>query len=704
MRTIGTEFRISLNELGVVIRSPEAVTAPDGSVLLADYGMDAFSGGFVLRVIRTDPDTGAQTALLRLPIADLGFQGFNRGFDGADIAVRADGSFAVAFTGYDFAFTGGRSVVNSALYVQTFSADGTATGGPRELERWDNGIGGNSVRDVRLETSGNGYTLAYSMNDSANAEQLYALRLGANGAAVAPAETLAARGKPDMLALPFGDMLLAWNRGGTIMTQVVKADGSVEPARTLPGLAWFGSSTDANDVELRRLPDGRIFALFESSASEGQAGLHLQQLDETGAAIGESRLAVPTRTSAGTVTFAQSSPEARARFDLLGLPDGLMVLAYAFALVAPDPRDRDFDIGVTLLLPDGTPLQSDPILLTGNLEREQSSPYLLRQADGTILLAFYDQRPATFGGRNEMRAVEIALPERLQIGTEGNDLLRGGALDDQLYGLAGNDTLLGEAGNDTLDGGPGNDRLEGGYGDDSLSGGDGNDFLLGGPDNDTLLTGAGNDTVWAGPGDDTVIAASGNNEVWSGLGNDSLTGGTGNDTLGAGGGDDLIDARAGGVNQLWAGAGRDTVYGANGGDQIGGAAGDDLVYAGSGADAIYLGAGNDQAYGGAGDDTIFAGPGFDRMWGGAGADRFEFYRSYGWNRVEDLAADDVLALARGLWTGTAGTLTAAQVVTRFGSVNAAGDAVLNFGTAADTTIVIVGAGTLDGLADQILIL
>jgi hypothetical protein len=36
-------------------------------------------------------------------------------------------------------------------------------------------------------------------------------------------------------------------------------------------------------------------------------------------------------------------------------------------------------------------------------------------------------------------------------------------------------------------------------------------------------------------------------------------------------------------------------------------------------------------------------------------------------------------------------------------VNAAGDAVLNLGTA-DTTIVIVGAGTLDGLADQITIL
>ena len=276
--------------------------------------------------------------------------------------------------------------------------------------------------------------------------------------------------------------------------------------------------------------------------------------------------------------------------------------------------------------------------------------------------------------------------------TSGSLALGAGALDARVLGAAG----LALTGNAAAN------RLTGGAGDDSLAGGDGNDFLLGGRGHDRLETGVGNDTVWAGPGDDVVIAASGNNEVWSGLGNDTLTGGTGNDTLGAGGGDDVIDARAGGVNQLWAGAGRDTVYGADTGDQIGGAAGDDVVYAGAGADAIYLGAGNDQAYGGAGDDTFFAGPGFDRMWGGAGADRFEFYRNTGWNRVEDFTADDSLALARGLWQG-AGALTAAQVVTRFGSVNAAGDAVLNF-AAAETTIVITGAGTLDGLADQIIIL
>ena len=722
MRTAGNEFRISIDALGSVIRSPEAVLAPNGSILLANYGMDAFSGGFVLRVMRTDPGTGAQTSLLALPIADLGFQGFNRGFSGTDIAVQADGSFALAFTGYDIGFVSGRSVANSAVFVQTFSAAGTPIGTPRELMRFDNGIGGNIAGDVRLEAAGNGYVLTWQMWDSANAEQLYAMRLGAGGAASSATVTLASRGKPDILALEGGDALLAWNRGGTITTQVLKANGTAEPARTLPGAASIFNSADANDVELRRMPDGRIFALFEGASSTAP-GLYLQQLDATGAAIGAAQLAVSANTGAGRVVFTQSSNEARARFDLLGLPGGMMVLAYAFALEGTSSRDRNFDIGVTLLLPDGTPLQSDPVLLSQNRLQEQSSPYLLQKADGSIWLAFYDARPPALGGRNEMRAVEIGLPEGLRLGTPGNDALFGGAGDDMIYGLAGNDRILGFLGNDTLDGGEGNDTLEGGDGEDELSGAAGNDFLLGQAGNDTLRAGLGDDTIWGGTGNDLIEAQAGNNEVWAGPGNDTVFGGTGNDTLGGGAGDDVIDARAGGRNQLWGGDGQDTINASDNGDIAGGGWGNDAVYGGGGDDTlmgglgndivngggsndlIYLGMGDDIGVGGTGNDTLFAGPGFDRLIGGAGADRFEFWRGYGWNRVEDFdpAQGDVIGLGRGMWTGTNGPLTAAQVVQTFGRVSATGDAILDF-TAAGTTVVIVGAGTLDGLADHIIIL
>ena len=284
-------------------------------------------------------------------------------------------------------------------------------------------------------------------------------------------------------------------------------------------------------------------------------------------------------------------------------------------------------------------------------------------------------------------------------------------------------TRQGGPGADALQGGSGDDVLWGLGGNDTLQGFDGDDLLIGGEGHDLLLPGDGNDTVWAGPGHDTVRLVSGDNEVWAGTGNDTLHGGPGNDILGGGGDDDLIDARAGGRNQLWGGDGRDTLYASDNGDMAGGGGGDDFVFGGAGADmligglgndtvhgyggsdALYLSIGNDMGYGGAGDDTIFAGPGFDQLWGGAGADRFEFYRDFGWNRVEDFSAadGDVLGLGRWMWSGTHGPLTAAQVVQTFGRVTSGGDAVLEF-AGAGTTVVVVGLGSLDGLADSIVIL
>ena len=305
----------------------------------------------------------------------------------------------------------------------------------------------------------------------------------------------------------------------------------------------------------------------------------------------------------------------------------------------------------------------------------------------------------------------------------------GGVVPLPQLGTVGNETLQGGPGADLLDGGAGNDLLIGGASDDTIIGGIGNDTIWGGAGDDTILLSIGGTVAWTGPDEPPIFSPpagtvrTGHNEVWAGTGNDTVIGGTGNDILGGGGDDDLIDARAGGVNQLWGGDGRDTLYTSDNGDVAGGGGGDDLVYGGAGADmligglgndtvygyggndALYLSLGNDMAYGGAGDDTLLAGAGFDQLWGGAGADRFEFYRNFGWNRVEDFSAaeGDVLALGRWMWTGTHGPLTAAQVVQTFGRVNAGGDAVLDFADAG-TWVVLVGLGSLDGLEGSLLIL
>jgi hypothetical protein len=536
-----------------------------------------------------------------------------------------------------------------------------------------------------------------------------------DGTEVVPVTSLGqGYGEPEITTLADGNFVTVWSNTiwlnpETPVTRVLAQEWTAAGAAVGGRIVVSeGSGSNANQfARVAPLADGGFVVVWNAELRAGwwepsRIGLRACAYDADGTARG------PVFAPIADERFSQTDGQP------VGLADGGFAIAWWRGQpgTGGDIWTRSFDA-------DGTPRGDGGIIHADPFSGGQGQPTIAALPDGGYAVAWkYDgvwlrlidadgtpraaetrvitERPDDFPAELNPTIAVLAdgrIVVAAQGYTVGSDIWhkivdpRGAAI----AGTPGDDDILGNPLDNLVTGGDGNDRLHG------L---EGNDFLQGGQGNDTLETGAGNDTVWAGPGDDAVIAASGNNEVWSGLGNDTLTGGTGNDTLGAGGGDDLIDARAGGVNQLWAGAGRDTVHGADNGDQIGGAAGDDIVHAGAGADVIYLGAGNDRVYGGAGDDTLFAGPGFDRMWGGAGADRFEFYRGTGWNRVEDFEAGDTLALARGLWTGTR---TAEQVVSAFGSVNAAGDAVLSF-AAAGTTLIITGAGTLDGLADQIVIL
>lgn len=157
---------------------------------------------------------------------------------------------------------------------------------------------------------------------------------------------------------------------------------------------------------------------------------------------------------------------------------------------------------------------------------------------------------------------------------DGNDRLKGNALDNHIMGMRGHDRIEGLDGNDTLDGGAGNDTLFGGAGDDRLIGGDGRDSLDGGDGNDRLLGGAGNDVLIGGRGNDTLNG---------GAGRDTLDGGSGNDRLDGGGGADL----------MFGGAGADTLNGGAGRDTLDGGAGNDVLIGGSGADQLTGGPGRD---------------------------------------------------------------------------------------------------------------
>ena len=466
MRATGPEFRISNNAMGTVLRAPEPVLAPNGSILLANFGMEVGVSGFNLRVTRTDVGTQTTEPLHLVTPDTLGFTVLNRGIAGSDLAVQDDGRFVVAYTAYGLTVSGGRTISDTGIYVQAFSADGTAQGAPLELQRITENPGGNVARNTRVEKLGDGYLLSWTnevLVDRSVVTQTYLQRLGANGQPQGTITTLPERGNVDMLTLGDGSVLVAWISRGTIYTLRVEADGSVDEVRSLPGQARSWSHDVSNAIELRQLADGRILALYEGpaafAATDPPGGLYIQQLDIQGRAIGDDRLVLPTQTPAGPIVILPSSNEARARFDLADLPGGLLMLAYAWSRDTASTRDRDFNIGVTLLSPDLLPFADLPTVVNANSEREQSSPYLLKQADGSLLLAFYDERPPMLGGRQEMRVVPVGLPVGLIYGTGDRETLNGTAADNTIFGLAGDDTISDGAGSDTLYGSTGADTF-----------------------------------------------------------------------------------------------------------------------------------------------------------------------------------------------------------------------------------------------------
>ena len=81
-----------------------------------------------------------------------------------------------------------------------------------------------------------------------------------------------------------------------------------------------------------------------------------------------------------------------------------------------------------------------------------------------------------------------------EVGTAGDDKLKGTTKKDGILALGGKDTVKGKKGNDGLCGGAGKDKLRGGPGDDDIRGQGGKDLLVGGKGDDDLAGGKGKDT------------------------------------------------------------------------------------------------------------------------------------------------------------------------------------------------------------------
>lgn len=222
-------------------------------------------------------------------------------------------------------------------------------------------------------------------------------------------------------------------------------------------------------------------------------------------------------------------------------------------------------------------------------------------------------------------------------GSQGDDLLAGGADSDSIGALDGHDSVLAKGGDDTIDGGSGDDTviagdgadlLLGGAGNDSLNGGNHNDSLSGGSGSDRMSGGAGEDTLSGGADEDQIFGAAGqdvlhggghSDKLYGGSGHDTLNGDEGDDYLYGGGENDLLQGQDG-FDRLFGGAGDDALYGGNGTDRLFGAAGNDTLDGGAQNDVLSGGAGQDSLSGGEGDDNLQGNDGDDILAGGSGDD------------------------------------------------------------------------------------
>jgi Ca2+-binding RTX toxin-like protein len=211
-------------------------------------------------------------------------------------------------------------------------------------------------------------------------------------------------------------------------------------------------------------------------------------------------------------------------------------------------------------------------------------PNAVHAADPPMCLG----QPATIAGSVEADELH---------GTDGPDVMWGGAGRDRIYGYAGDDLIcLGEP---TDDAGPPSDF-----------------------DGEIAEGGRGNDRIVGPPGDSWVTGGPGADEIWTSV-------------------DPATKRPSKGIDQFYGGVGADIMHGTDSDDVLIGGSGADRIFALAGQDFLKGGGGPNRLFGGDGDDDVWGGRGDDRLEGGSGDDEIQGDRPAP-KRPPDWFGDDVL--------------------------------------------------------------
>lgn len=276
-------------------------------------------------------------------------------------------------------------------------------------------------------------------------------------------------------------------------------------------------------------------------------------------------------------------------------------------------------------------------------------------------------------------------------GTAGNDLLKGGNLDETFMGFAGSDEIHAEGGNDQITGGAGNDFLFGDNGADRyyFGRGDGNDVIDDASDgnpantivfassltiNNFRVTDQGFNTVLLSFTDspDTISLNNVSNNTLNGkyIFKFTLEGTAQADIIT---GSDFGVPRYGDV--IYGYAGNDQLFGLGGYDELHGGDGNDVLDGGAGIDFYFGDAGDDLLGGGVGTDDFVGGlneyhggTGNDTLRGTVGNDRYYFNAGDGQDTIiEDLGFMNSFSVDDSLFFGPG--ITVVDITANFSGAN-----------------------------------
>ena len=290
----------------------------------------------------------------------------------------------------------------------------------------------------------------------------------------------------------------------------------------------------------------------------------------------------------------------------------------------PD-RDR-----VDLNQPDDAPRTGEADFAEDGSEQDALAEFLAANFGENTPFDQADTDPELDERIQNLAVRDDSVLEGLILGTDGADLIRGTAADEQILALGGADNVRAGDGNDFVDGGEGADRIRGGDGDDELFGAGGADDIRGEDGDDFIRGGDGSDRIRGGDGADTITGDDGNDDIRAGDGDDEVRGGEGNDRIRGEDGDDM----------LFGDDGNDELRGGRHDDILEGGDGDDELRGEQGDDELSGGAGNDELRGGSGDDTLNGNEGDDLLRGEGGDDTYVLTPGTGVDTIRGFDEDD----------------------------------------------------------------